>query len=492
MLEAGPDRGMRDLISSQLWARRLKWGGSPVIEKGTQPIGHAFNAGWGVGGAAMHHYGVWPRLHSEDFEMESRYGRGLDWPLSYETLRPFYDRVQREVGMSGDAAAEVWRPEGEPYPMKPVPLFRQGEVLARGFKARDMRLSPIPLAVNTETYDGRPPCIYDGWCDAGCPIGALGTPLAVYLPRAKKAGAMLKTNATVTRILTEDNGKRIAGAEYVTPEGKRQRQFADITIMAAFAIQNPRLLLASATNRHPRGLANSSGMVGKCIMTHPAGLIYGLFVEDTESFMGATGGQLLCQEGYAKDGHGGNRAFGSYQWMIAQAVKPNDLLGIGTTRPDLFGTKLEDFMRQAARSFATMTAAVESLPMKANRLTLSDQTDAHGVPLAEVVHDLHPASKALWEHTLEEGKDIFTAAGAKEVWTGPPGSMHIMGGTVMGKDPMNSVANSYGQSHDIANLFIAGPGLFPTSGGVNPTFTVSALAWRTSDYILKEWSGLKT
>lgn len=483
VLEAGPGRDMPDLVSSQLWARRLKWGGSPVIETGKQPIGYAFNAGWGIGGSAMHHYGVWPRLHPEDFNMKSLFGKGLDWPIDYEELRPHYDRVQKEVGLSGDAVAEVWRPDGEPYPMKPVPLFAQSRIIAKGFEAKDMTTAPLPLALNSEVYDGRAACIWDGWCDAGCPIGALANPLATYLPRAESAGATIKANATVTRIVSDQSGKRATGVEFAGLNGEKIVQPADIVVLAAFAVQSPRLLLIS-------GLANSSGLVGKYMMTHPAGLIYGMFDEETESHMGATGGQLLCQDGYAKDQHASKTAFGSYQWMIAQAVKPNDLLGFATTRGDLFGTKLHSFMKQAAHGFATMTAAVEDLALACNQLVLSDTADEHGVPLAKVTHSAHEHTIALWNHTLQEGQEIFRAAGAKTVWTGPMGAMHILGGTIMGDDPAQSVTNSYGQTHDIANLFVAGPGLFPASGGVNPTFTVNALASRASDYLLGEWGSI--
>jgi choline dehydrogenase-like flavoprotein len=223
-------------------------------------------------------------------------------------------------------------------------------------------------------------------------------------------------------------------------------------------------------------------------MSHTAGLVYGLFDEETQPYMGAFGGQLVNQDSYPKLTHRGKGAFGSYQWMIAQAVKPNDLLGMATTRPDLFGPALHEFMRRAARGFAGMTAVVEDLPATENRVTLDTRVDIHGVPLARVTHDTHPESVALWKASLTEGQEVMAAAGAREVWIGPPGSMHIMGGTIMGTHASNSVTNSYGQVHDIPNLVIAGPGLFPTSGGVNPTFTVHALAARSVQRLLSTWA----
>ena len=490
ILEAGATRGTADLVSSSLWARRLKWTGAPVIEEGDNPIGHVFNASYGLGGAAMHHYAVWPRLHPEDFEMRSRYDRGLDWPIRYEALGPYYDQVQSDVGIAGDAGAEIWRPAGEPYPLPPVPVFPQGFAIARGFKRLGKKVAPLPLAITTESYDGRPPCLWDGWCDAGCPIGALANPLTVYLPRALADGATLVTDAEVTRILTSANGDFASGVEVTDSDGTRRNVYADVVVLAAFAVQNPRLMLASANDRHPNGLANSSGLLGRYIMAHSAGLLYGIFDEDTRHYMGAFGGQLVNQDSYAKTTHASHGAFGSYQWMIAQAVKPNDLLGIATTRADLFGDDLHEFMRRAARGFATMTAVVEGLPSAENRVTLADQADANDVPLARVTHSHDAQSTALWQASLTEGKQVFEAAGAEEVWTGPQATMHIMGGTIMGAERTVSVTNEFGQTHDIPNLVVAGPGLFPTSAGVNPTFTVHALAARAAEHLLDNWSSV--
>lgn len=487
IVEGGPDRRNDQLVSSQLWARRLKWNGAPVIEDGANPVGHAFNASYGVGGAAMHHYAVWPRLHEEDFEMASRYEVGLDWPIGYDDLRSYYDIAQREAGISGDADAEIWRPKGAPYPMGPVPLLEQGRIIARGFERTGRNVAPLPLAVTSAIYNGRPVCLWDGWCDAGCPIGALANPLTLYLPEAMSHDAVMISDTPVTRILISDNGERATGVAVRPGGGAEQVLTADVVVLAAFAIQNPRLLLASATESHPQGIGNRSGLLGKYIMTHSAALIYGLFEEKTHQYKGATGGQLVSQDSYPKRTHEHDGAFGSYQWMIAQAVKPNDLLGIATTRADLFGEELHEFMVRAAHGFGSMTGCIEDLPVATNSVTLSDQKDDLGVPLARVFHTHNEQSSALWKSALAEGKKIFEAAGAREVWTGPQGAMHIMGGTIMGSDSKNSVTNSYGQIHDVPNLVVVGPGLFPTSGGVNPTFTINALALRSADHLLKHW-----
>jgi len=488
ILEAGPERTLGDLYSSQIWSRRLKWGGPVSESSGEHPIALNFNQGWGTGGAAMHHYAVWLRLHLEDFAMKTRFGRGLDWPLGYDDLRPFYDRVQAEVGLSGDADAEVWRPPGAPYPMPPLVVFNQARIVERGFAMLGLRTSPLPLAINSVAFNGRPPCIYDGWCDAGCPIGALVNPLVVYLPEARAAGAEIRHRSFVTRVLTDSRGARATGVEYYDAGGRRRVQPADLVILSAFAVQNPRILLNSATAAHPNGLANSSGLVGKYVTAHLSTNVFGLFSDETQNYLGVTGGQLLSQERYAKDPAKGY--LGSSQFVIGNALKPTDLLGIAGGRPEIFGEALHAFLRTASQHLATMTVFSENLPALQNEVVLSDRRDAYGLRLARVVHTFGADDLACFDAAVVQGREIFQAAGAYEVWDAGRHNAHMLGGTIMGRAADSSVTNSYGQTHDIPNLFISGSGLFPTSGAVNPTFTIYALALRTADYLLGERSAL--
>ena len=208
-------------------------------------------------------------------------------------LRPFYDQVQSDVGMSGDAEKEIWRPPGDPYPMPPVLVSNHGRVLARGFAALDMPTAPIPMAILTQPYNGRPPCIWDGWCDAGCPIGALANPLVVYLPRAQKAGARLQGNAPVTRVLADESGRHATGVEYYTADGEQVIQPADVVVLCAFTVENVRILLNSGNKNHPDGLSNSSRLLGRYLMSHPAVMVHGMFDEEMATYLGTPGGPLL-------------------------------------------------------------------------------------------------------------------------------------------------------------------------------------------------------
>ena len=227
------------------------------------------------------------------------------------------------------------------------------------------------MAINSTQYNGRAACVYDGWCDAGCPIFALANPLAVYLLQAREAGAEVRHQSVVGRVLTDAKGERATGVEYFDSAGERHFQAADVVILAANAFQNPRILLNSATDKYPHGLTNFSGKVGKYMMAHTAASVFGLFREDTQNYLGVTGGQLLSQENYAKDASKGYLS--SSQWLIANALKPNDLLGIANARPDLFGDPLHKFLATASKRLATMTFVGEKLPRADDQLVLSDK-----------------------------------------------------------------------------------------------------------------------
>ena len=397
--------------------------------------------------------------------------------------------IQGEVGLSGDAEAETTRPAGAPYPMPPIPQFRQGAAIAKGFAALGIQSFPQPLAINTTEYKGRSKCLYDGWCDAGCPIGALVNPLAIYIPVARAAGAEFRSYSTVISIVTDAKGESAKGVTYRDEQGDLHFQPSSVIILASFVYETPRLLLNSATSRHPAGLANSSDLVGRYIMTHPSYYLYTLLSEETQPWEGVTGGSLASQDGYNPKRK--SDAFGSYSLVGGgNAVKPNDLIGIANVRPDLFGAALDEFMRTASQHLATLITLTESRPLPQNRITLSGQKDEFGAPLAVLTYEYDPDALKINEQAATTVENVFKAAGGSAVYRSPLVGQHLMGGAIMSTDPAKSVTDSYGRTHDIPNLFIAGPSLFPTSGGVNPTFTIHALALRAAEHMLSQWSSL--
>jgi choline dehydrogenase-like flavoprotein len=489
MLESGPDWQLSDLISSDFWGRRLKTAGAPFLLEGKNPFGYGFQSGWGVGGAALHYFANFPRLLPNDFKIKSEHNRALDWPISYQDVAPYYDKAARDLGVSGDAKAEeIWRPAGEPYPMPPMKTFRHGEIWLKGFEAAGIRMVPASVAMNSTEYKGRPACIYDGWCHVGCPTGALANPQVTYLADARKAGAEVRARSTVTRVLTNAQGTRVSGVEYYDEKKQRQVQEANVVVLAAWSSQNPRIMLNSATDKHPNGLANASGLLGKYMMCHFSSGTSAIFDEDVQNYLGTTGSQFMSYERYGKNAH--KSAFGSTFIVAGSALKTSDLQGFANTRVDLFGADLHAFMKRAARGLTRIGAFGEELPNLENRIELASDKDEFGMPLGRIVHSFDQDAVGLWNANFEEGLKIARATGAKEVWSarGNQPTIHLMGGTIMGTAAGDSVVNSYGQTHEIANIYVAGPGIFPTGGASNPTYTIFALSLRGAEQLAANWS----
>jgi choline dehydrogenase-like flavoprotein len=489
VLEQGPDWQLSDLISSDIWGRRVKPASSPFILEGKNPVSYGFQGGWGVGGAALHYFANFPRLLPNDFKIRSEHNRAHDWPISYEDVAPYYDKVARDLGVSGDAKAEeVWRPVGEPYPMPPMKTFRNSQVWLKGFEAVGIRMVPAAVGMNSTEYNGRPACIYDGWCHVGCPIGALANPLVTYLAEARKAGAEVRPWSMVTRVLTNSQGNRVTGVEFYDQKNERQVQEASVVVLAAWAAQNPRILLNSATDKHEKGLANSNGLVGKHMMTHFISGTLAIFDEDVEAHMGTTGAQYMSYDRYGKTSH--KEGFGSSFIVAGFAQKTSGIGGFANARLDLFGADLHSFMRRAARGLTRFGAFGEELPNLENRIELVSDKDEFGMPLAKIIHSYDKDAEAVWNANFEEGLKIGKATNAKEVWSarGNIPTIHLMGGTIMGTGAGNSVVNSYGQAHEIPNLYVAGPGIFATAGASNPTYTIFALSLRGAEQLAATWN----
>jgi choline dehydrogenase-like flavoprotein len=261
-------------------------------------------------------------------------------------------------------------------------------------------------------------------------------------------------------------------------------QHADLVVLAALT-QTPRIMLNSVTSAHPHGLSNRNGMVGKYILVHPTLNVYGLFEEETDPYEGVSIGLMVSQDDYAKDPKKGYLA--SYQWLACPAVKPNGINGLASSRPDIYGAALDAWMKRAAKHFTYIQMVGEMIARPENRIELSSDKDEFGLPLSRLTIAFSDNERALYNHASTVGKSIISAASATEVWTSPLVNQHFMGGTIMGKDPGTSVTDSFGITHEVPNVMIAGNTLFPTSAAVNPTFTTHALALRAVEHALAHW-----
>ena len=487
VMESGPDWQLGDLISSEMWGRRIRPAGAPFLLEGKNPFGYAGQAGWGVGGAALHYFANHPRFLPSDFKIKSEHNRALDWPISYQDVAPFYDRVAHDIGMSGDAKAEeLWRPAGRPYPMPPMKTFRHGEIWVKGFELLGIRMVPAPVAMNSTDFKGRPACIYDGWCHVGCPTGALANPVVTYLGDARKAKAEVRAMCTVTRVLTNQQGTRVTGVEYYDEKKQRQVQEASVVVLAAWSGQNSRILLNSSTDKHAKGLANSNGLVGKNMTVHSIAGINAIFDEDIQNHLGTIGAQFMSYDRYGKTSYAG--AFGSTYIVCGAAQKTHDFAG---TRPAALWARAAR-LHEACRPRVSPGSACSgrSCPTTRTGSSLQATRTSSACRSPGIVHSFDQDAVALWNANLEEGQKAAKAAGAKEVWVGRAAipTTHLHGGTIMGTGAANSVVNSYGQSHEVPNLYVAGPSIFPTEGASNPTYTILTVSLRGAEQLAAKWS----
>jgi choline dehydrogenase-like flavoprotein len=439
-----------------------------------------------VGGSTIHWGAHFPRLRPSDFRVRTLDGVADDWPLDYDELAPYYDRNDEHVGVSG-VAGDPGNPPRSPRQMPPVPLGRGGELLAAAFDRLGWHWWPADVAINTRPYgDGRRACNNCGPCDLGCPRGARSSADLVYWPRALRQGAVLRTHARVCEVTVDSRG-RASGVLYFDANGNVRRQRGNVVVLACNAIGTPRLLLASASKRFPEGLANSSGLVGKNLMLHPVAMVTGLFDEPIDGYKGPFVTSLVCQEFYETD-----RARSFVRGYQMQLCRSNGPLGTALGGPYLpridWGNDHHRMFLEQFGHGASFAITAEDLPDEGNCVTLDPTlVDAHGIPAPAVRYRIGENTFAIIEHGISRATEAFAEAGANRVVA--PGlidsAFHLLGTARLGSDPRRSVADAFGRTHDVPNLFVADSSLFVTGGAVNPASTVQALALRTADHILQ-------
>jgi choline dehydrogenase-like flavoprotein len=302
------------------------------------------------------------------------------------------------------------------------------------------------------------------------------------LPAALASGRVdLRPDSPALRVHTSDDGSRAAAVEYVyRPDGTRHLQPAAAIVVATNTIEVPRLLLNSANPRHPNGLANSSDQVGRNFMAHPGAQCWGLFDEPINPWEGFVLNHLCCLD-FAQTQPGAPYIRGfAMETLTALPV------GVATgAAAGLWGAELKALMRQY-RHLAGLFTIGEGVPTPFNRVTVEPgRPDEWGLPGGHLHYDWHPNDVRLVDAAAAQSLEVLRAAGAREAFRQPPSQVHMMGTARMGDDPRCSVTNAWGETHDVANLYVAGGALFPTGSSVNPTLTILALAWRTAEAIAR-------
>lgn len=438
-----------------------------------------------VGGTTWHWLGTALRLLPSDLQLRSRYGVGADWPFAYSDLATWYDVAESELGVSGHNDEMFGPPRQRPYPMPGLPAAMGDRLVDQiagtfGFKVR-----VSPQARNSRPFDGRPACCASSSCIPICPVQAKYD-ATVHLKKAEAAGARILSDSVAVRVDVGPDSQ-ITGILIRRPDSSEAWLGTHHLIIAANAIEGPKLLLMSRSERFPNGVANSSDAMGRYLMDHPVQLTKAL---SPVPVWPRRGPQEVSAIHELRDGDH-RRQHGAFLMNIGNQgwewAGPNlAALAKGFVDAGLSGRELLNAVRSHTSREMTLVALTEQLPDPDNRITPDfDRPDVIGVPKPRIFFRLNDYTAAALAAARTMHERLFHAIGATDIGHVPyaEGAGHIMGTTRMGVDSKRSVANATGQSHDHRNLWFAGSSLFPTAGTANPTLTIAALALRTAEAI---------
>ncbi|MGH8226944.1 MAG: GMC family oxidoreductase [Steroidobacteraceae bacterium] len=430
-----------------------------------------------VGGTTVHWTGATPRLSPWEIKPRTTYGAVpgtslIDWPIEYEELLRYYEEAERRMVST--------RRNGVPG----LPASNNFKVMYAGAKRIGYkRVHTGYMAINSRPADGRAFCIQQGFCVQGCKTGAKWSTLYTEIPRAEATGHLdLRIESMATRIEHGKNG-RVTAVVYRDAQGAEQRQKARIVCVACNAVETPRLLLLSESSKFPQGLANSSGQVGRNYCHHVGGFIWGLFDKPVDFWRGTTLAGIVEDEIVNRPGRGFVAGYHLELCALDLPTFPQVGLPYGWGRD--FASIIDGY-----RNIAGMFINGEDLPRSRNRITLDPKVkDASAVPVAHIHVDPHPNDLAMRKHAQRQGTRMYDAVGAKRVvLTRQTPATHNMGTARISAKPDDGVANAFGQTHDVKNLFISDGSQFPSAGSANPTLTIVALTLRQARYIERQMS----
>lgn len=421
----------------------------------------------------------------------------VDWPMSYQDLEPYYDRVEWELGISGrgsniagqkDKGDNPWEaPRQRDYPMPPL---RQGPADQR-FSEACTRLGFHPFrtaaAIASEPFKGRSGCTYCGFCHGyPCHVNAKTSTHVAALPSGLASGNLeIWDYCRAYKVNRSSDGSRVLGVSYYDPMGRSVDLEADRVVLACYALENARLMLASGINRN--------GQVGKHLMTHAFGFFMGLTPESSNPFMGPLVASTAIEDFSGELVHDYDP---TVLWGAPIISWPGDYqpLEIAQSMPadaPKWGAGFRDWMKHNYTRAWAMYSQTANIPTEETYVDLDPECkDKYGQPALRMTHGWGEADKRGVEFLLKQKRKIAQEMNLTTWWeetTAPEYhlSTHEVGTHRMGEDPATSVVDIYGHSHECENLFVIGGGQFPGYHGYNPTQTIQALAYMTIDHMLE-------
>lgn len=449
--------------------------------------------GYQVGGRSLTWGRQTYRWSDLDFEANLREGIAVDWPIRYKDIKPWYDYVEKFVGISGQEEGLPQLPDSNFLPPMELNCVEEDvkEKIENNFEYRNMTIGRC--AVLTQPHKGRGACHYCGPCSRGCSVGAYFSSQSSTLPAARKTGNLtLRPNSIVHSIIYDKETNRAKGVRVIDRLTKETKEFyAKIIFLNASALGSTQIMLNSKSDAFPNGIANSSGVLGHYLMDH--------------HFRVGASGRF---EGYEDRYYHGNRPNGIYiprfRNINEQTRQENFVRGYGfqggASRPSWnHGTDMAGFGKDFKQKLQDpgpwgfgMTAFGEILPYEDNHVKLSeDRTDDWGIPQLEIHASIKENEKNMRKDMAETAAEMLEAAGGKDVQ--PYFSEYLMGegihemGTArMGRDPKTSVLNAHNQTYEVPNLFVTDGACMTSAACQNPSLTYMALTARAVDYAVKE------
>ncbi len=462
------------------------WPGDAIADQAAEGI---ISRTMALGGSALHWGGACNRFSQEDLRLRSLYGLAVDWPLEWAELERYYCEAERKLGVAGEPGPFAEDARSEPYPMVPSPLTYNLARLKEAAERSGIPFWNTPVAKNTVPYDGRAACVRCNTC-AICPTGARYSPDFTFQKLLDKKAISIHAGTLVRKLIMAEDGTRIVAAEAV--EQNEPVTFrAPVFVLASGYTWTPHLLLLSANNRFPNGLANSSGNVGRYMNGHD--WVTAQMEVPFEIYPGMFDTHALLSRQYFRSKPGEPYVRHDLRiWESATGREPRLKNGANQI---LFGDDLlKDWRSRATpRGTARLRGYYDTHPDRDSRLTLNTATKNHyGDPMPKIEHKLDAAATARLGATRAHIVNVFEklakASGGKLLPASNSAYQdHPGGGCRMGTDPATSVTDSFGRTHDHENLFAVGAPTVPTGGCTNGTLTFVALTLRSATEIAKSF-----
>ena len=435
------------------------------------------------------------RLGPQDFKAKTHDGFGEDWPVSYDDISPWYDKVDRLLGISGTTENLPWIPDG--VFQRPTKLTCGEQIFKKAIAKMDRHLIPGRAGVTTEglvhsRYRAR--CMGRGRCGRGCDLQAnFHSPTALILPAKDTGNCEVRPDSVVAEVLVDEAANRASGVRVIDRKTKKEMEFtAKAVVLAASTLETTRLLLLSKSRLYPNGLANSSGVVGHYFCEHIMGIRGTGFLpmlkgREATNDDGRPVPPYIPRFRNLKERHANFIRGYHFQGGAGSSEFPGYAGGVPG-----FGASFKSRVRELYPTPISFGGFGEVLPRFENGITLDPEVkDAHGIPVIRFNYRFGDNERKMLTDMASSIEEMLHEAGAEDIRISrdplPEGwSIHELGTARMGDDPKSSVTNSFGQCHDVKNLFLADGSIFVSAANQNPTWTILALAMRGSSYLAEE------